>query len=40
MYMVNRGPGTEDYIPENKVYLFEGWIKPANPEEGEDTNAA
>jgi len=35
MFMVNSGPGTEDYIPPGKVYLLEGWITPA-PEEGDD----
>jgi len=34
MFMVNRGPGTEDYIPPNKVYLLEGWITPAEIKEG------
>ena len=29
MFMVNKGPGTEDYIPPGKVYLVEGWITPA-----------
>lgn len=37
MYMVNRGPGTETYIPQGKVYLLEGWITPA---EEETANAA
>jgi len=31
MFMVNKGPGTEDYIPAGKVHLLEGWIIP-NPE--------
>jgi len=39
MLMVNRGPGTEDYIPSGKVYLLEGWTTPA-PKEGDDTHAA
>ena len=29
MFMVNKGPGTEEYIPPGKVYLIEGWINPA-----------
>jgi len=29
MLMVNRGPGTDDNIPPWKVYLYEGWITPA-----------
>ena len=33
MMMINRGPGTESYIPQGKVYLHEGWIKPAEPKE-------
>jgi len=37
MLMCNRGPGTDDHIPMNKVYLYEGWVKPA-PEEGEETD--
>jgi hypothetical protein len=32
MHMVNRGPSTEDYIPQGKVYLLEGWISPAESE--------
>lgn len=28
MFMVNKGPGTEDHIPPGKVYLLEGWITP------------
>ena len=38
MAMVNRGPGTEDYIPPGKVYLLEGWIKPAGQTEGVEVN--
>jgi hypothetical protein len=34
MFMVNSGPGTENYIPAGKVYLLEGWITPA-PKEGD-----
>ena len=37
MFMVNRGPGTEDYIPPGKVYLLDGWIRPSQ-EEGVDTD--
>ena len=40
MFMVNRGPGTEDYIPPGKVYLLDGWAKPSDANEGDDTNAA
>jgi len=29
--MVSIGPSADDYIPNGKVYLFEGWIKPAEP---------
>jgi hypothetical protein len=35
MQMVNRGPGTEDYIPQGKVYLLERWITPAESEESD-----
>ena len=35
MLMVNRGPGTDDFVPPNKVYLYEGWIKSAESREGE-----
>ncbi len=28
MFMVNRGPGTDDKVPPGKVCLVEGWIKP------------
>ena len=34
MHMVNRGPGTDDYIPFGKVYLLDGWIKPFEEQEG------
>ena len=30
MFMVNRGPGTEDYIKPNKVHLLEGWVTPVD----------
>jgi len=33
MTMVNIGPGTDSYIPPGKVYLLEGWITPAEPNE-------
>ena len=33
MFMVNSGPGTDNYIPPNKVYLYEGWVKPAETKE-------
>jgi len=29
MFMVNRGPGVDDFIPPGKVYLLEGWIRPS-----------
>ena len=32
MLMCNRGPGTDNHIPHGKVYLYEGWIKPAEME--------
>lgn len=35
MFMVNRGPGTDDYIQPNKVHLLEGWITPAQQRKGE-----
>jgi len=35
MFMCNRGPGTEDYIPPGKVYLLDGWITPAETQEGD-----
>ena len=34
MHLCNSGPGTEDYIPANKVYLLEGWTSPAEAQEG------
>jgi len=36
MFMVNRGPGVENYIPAGKVYLLEGWIEPVVS--GKDTS--
>ena len=38
MLMVNSGPGIEDYIPQGKVYLLEGWIRPADSNEEDDTH--
>ena len=35
MHMVNSGPGVENYIPTGQVWLYEGWTKPYEPEEGE-----
>jgi len=35
MLMVNRGPGMDAHIPPGKVYLYEGWITPAETQEGE-----
>jgi len=32
MAMVNRGPSTEDYIPQGKVYLLDGWVTPERGE--------
>jgi len=44
MFMVNKGPGTEDYILPGKVHLLEGWISPSDPEgsdeDGGNTHAA
>jgi len=28
-HMVNRGPGVDDHIPQDKVHLLDGWIIPA-----------
>ena len=39
MFMVNIGPGVDDDIPQGKVYLLEGWTKPADSEKG-DVNVA
>lgn len=33
MLMVNQGPGTDDFVPPNKVYLYEGWVRPAEVKE-------
>lgn len=34
MLMVNQGPGTDDFIPPGKVFLYDGWISPAESKEG------
>ena len=39
MFMVKSGPGVDNFIPQGKVHLLEGWITPAS-EEGETTYAA
>jgi len=33
MFMVNRGPGVDEYIPQGKVHLLDGWIMPAETDE-------
>jgi len=38
MLMVNSGPGTDDYIPPGKVYLYEGWVTPVESMEGDKEN--
>ena len=38
MFMVNRGPGTDDRVPPGKVCLLEGWVMPAETKEGEKTD--
>ena len=38
MFMVNKGPGTDDYVPPGKVYLLDGWIIPADSTKGEAAN--
>lgn len=40
MLLVNRGPGTDDYVPPNKVYLLEGWVTPTETERGCVANGA
>lgn len=40
MFLMNRGPGTENDIPPGKVYLLEGWTSPAGPEEGSGSHDA
>jgi hypothetical protein len=39
MFMVNKGPSTDNSIPANKVYLYEGWVTPSSSKGG-DVNAA
>jgi AAA+ superfamily predicted ATPase len=34
MTMIHIGPSVDDHIPPGKVYLLEGWIKPAELKEG------
>ena len=34
MLMVNRGPGTDERVPMGKVCLLDGWITPAETQEG------
>ena len=38
MLMANRGPGTDDFVPPEKVYLYEGWVTPAESKEGDEIN--
>lgn len=38
MLLVNSGPGTDAHIPPGRVYLYEGWVKPTDPREGEEVN--
>jgi hypothetical protein len=40
MLMVNRGPGTDDFVPPGKVYLYKGWVTPFVAEEGASANEA
>ncbi len=35
-FMVNKGPGADDNIPEGKVYLLKGWIQPNNNNEEQE----
>jgi hypothetical protein len=28
MFMVNYGPGVDDYVPQDKVHLIDGWVMP------------
>ena len=39
MLMVNRGPGTDEFIPPGKVHLIDGWITPAQ-NEGDNDHAS
>ena len=34
MLMTNNGPGTDDFVPPEKVYLYEGWVTPVEIKEG------
>ena len=34
MLMVNNGPGTDDFVPPGKVYLYDGWVTPVEIKEG------
>ena len=39
MFMVNRGPGTDDYVPPGKVCLLEGWVIPVKrTKEGDESD--
>ena len=33
MLMINSGPSTDNFVPPNKVYLYEGWVKSAETKE-------
>ena len=33
MLIANRGPGTDDFVPPEKVYLYEGWVTPVEVKE-------
>ena len=35
LLMVNNGPGTDDFVPPEKVCLYEGWLTPVAPKEGD-----
>ena len=34
MLMTNKGPGVNDSVPPDKVYLYEGWVTPVEVKEG------
>ena len=38
MLMVNNGPGTDDFVPPEKVCLYEGWVTPVEVKEGDGIN--
>jgi hypothetical protein len=38
MAMISRGPGADDDVPAGKVYLYQGWTKTTETEEGEEKN--